>query len=47
MKYFIKLVALFCKIYPYAMMGFVVYVVIIAIYSMFHGVSDIFLKINK
>lgn len=47
MKYLIKLVALFCKIYPYAMMGFIVYLIIIIIYSMFNGVSDIFLRINK
>jgi len=47
MKYLIKLVALFCKIYPYAMMGFVIYLVIIVIYSMFNGVSDVILKINK
>ena len=47
MKYLVKFIAYFRKIYIYAMMGFIVYAIIIVIYSLFNGVEDIILRINK
>ena len=47
MKYIIKLLAYLRKIYIYAMMGFIIYAVIIVIYSLFNGVEDVILRINK
>ncbi len=47
MRYLVKFIAYFRKIYIYAMMGFIVYAIIIVIYSLFNGIEDIILRINK